>query len=130
MSDESERRIPLIEERARVDKQVVERGVVRITTSVREREQLLAADVAHEEVNIERIPVNKEVKDRPQVREDGDVIVIPIVEERVVLVKHLVLVEELHVRRKTVQETVHVPVTVHATEVDVERHGANSGEHS
>jgi uncharacterized protein (TIGR02271 family) len=97
---------------------------------VREREQLLAADVAHEEVNIERIPVNKEVKDRPQVREDGDVIVIPIVEERVVLVKHLVLVEELHVRRKTVQETVHVPVTVHATEVDVERHGANSGEHS
>jgi len=130
VSDESERRIPLIEERARVDKQVVERGVVRITTSVREREQLLAADVAHEEVNIERIPVNKEVKDRPQVREDGDVIVIPIVEERVVLVKHLVLVEELHVRRKTVQETVHVPVTVHATEVDVERHGANSGEHS
>ena len=128
MSDEVERRIPVIEERARIDKQIVERAVVRISTSIKQTEHVLAESLRHEEVEIRRVPVNKEVEAMPGVRQEGDVVVIPIVEERAVLVKRLVLVEELHVQRKLVEEIVETPVSVRSTEVSVERHGLPQGE--
>lgn len=128
VSDELERRIPLIEERARVDKQVVERAVVRISTSIKHSEHVIAESLRHEEVEIRRVPFNKEVDAMPSVRQEGDVVVIPVVEERVVLVKRLVLVEELHVHRRMVEEVVQTPVSVRSTEVSVERHGSPQGE--
>jgi uncharacterized protein (TIGR02271 family) len=120
VSDEVERHIDLVAEQARVEKRVVERNVVRIRTAIKESEQVLSDTVSHEEVGIRRVPINQEVDVAPSVREQGDVIVIPIVEERAVLVKRLVLVEELHVQRRLVEETVQIPVTLRATEVFVE----------
>ena len=128
MSDEQERRVPVVEERARIEKRVVERNVVRIRTATQESEQILSQTVRHEEVDIRRVPVNREIDAVPDVRDDGDVIVIPIVEERAVLVKRLILVEELHVRRKVVQQDVEVPVRLHSTEVFVESERSPSGE--
>jgi uncharacterized protein (TIGR02271 family) len=130
VSDEVERRIPLIEERARVDKQIVERNVVKISTSVRASELVLTEELRHEEVDIHRVPINKEVDAMPEVRQEGDITVIPIVEERAVLVKHLVLIEEWHVHRRAVQEVVQVPVVVHSTEVSVDRQNSPPGEHT
>ena len=121
MSDQTERRIPLIEERARIDKEVVERGVVRISTSIREREEVFAEALQHQEVDIQRVSINKEVDAMPTIRQEGEVTVIPVVEERAVVVKQLVLVEELHVHRKMVREIVQIPVTMQSTEVSVER---------
>jgi uncharacterized protein (TIGR02271 family) len=128
MSDEIERRIPVTEERARVDKQMIERGVVKVSTSIKHSEHLLTQTLRHEDVDIRRVPVDREVEAMPDVRQEGDVIVIPIVEERAVLVKRLVLVEELHVYRRTVAEVVQVPVSLRSTEVSVERHSSPSGE--
>ena len=128
MSDQLERRIPVIEERARIEKQVVERGVVRISTSIREREEVFEEALQHQEVDIQRVAINKEVTAMPTIRQEADVTVIPVVEERIVMVKKLVLVEELHVRRKMVEETVQIPVTVHSTEISVERSGSPEGE--
>lgn len=128
MSDEQERRVPVVEERARVEKRLVERKIVRIRTATTESEQVLAETVRHEEVEIRRVPVDREIDVVPNVREEGDVIVIPIVEERAVLVKRLILVEELHVHRKVVQQNVEVPVSLHSTEVFVESEHSPSGE--
>jgi len=129
VSDEVERRIPVVEERARVDKQVVERAVVRISTSIKQSEHVIAEPLRHEEVEIRRVAVNKEVDAMPSVRQEGDVLVIPVVEERAVLVKRLVLVEELHVHRQVVEEIVEMPVSLRSTEISVERHGSPPGEH-
>jgi uncharacterized protein (TIGR02271 family) len=128
MSDEIERRIPVTEERARVDKQMIERGVVKVSTSIKHSEHLLTQTLRHEDVDIRRVPVDREVEAMPDVRQEGDVTVIPIVEERAVLVKRLVLVEELHVHRRTVAEVVQVPVSLRSTEISVERHSSPSGE--
>lgn len=130
MSDEIERRIPVIEERARIDKESVERAVVKITTAIRETDQMLTDELRKDIIDIRRVPVGAEVNEIPAVREEGDVTVIPIVEERAVIVKHLVLVEELHVHRRSVRESVQVPVTVRSTEVSVERRRSPSGEHT
>ena len=121
MTEQRERRIPIVEERARIEKTMVERGVVSITTSVKESEQLIADALRHQQVDIQHVSIDSEVDSIPRIRQDGDVIVIPIVEERAVIVKRLFLVEELHVRVNTVQETVQIPVTLQSTEVSVER---------
>ena len=123
-----EHRIPVIEERARVDKEVVERGVVRISTSSRDREQVLEEVLRHEEVDIRRVTLDEAVEGMPKIRQEGDVTVIPIVEERAVIVKKLVLVEELYVRRRKIEEVVRIPVTLHSTEVLIERERSPTGE--
>lgn len=128
MSDETERRIPVIEERARVDKQVVERAVVRISTSIKQTEHVIAEPLRHEQVEIHRVAINKEVDAMPGVRQEGDVLVIPVVEERAVLIKRLMLIEELHVHRRVVEEIVETPVSLRSTEISVERHGSPQGE--
>ncbi len=127
VSDQMERRIPVIEERARIDRETVERGVVRISTSVREHEEVLAEALRHEEVDIQRVAIDREVDAMPSIRQEGNVTVIPVVEERAVVTKRLVLVEELRVQRKTVQEVVQIPVTLHSTEISVERNRSPNG---
>src|SRR5690349_4270664 len=114
VSDETERRIPLVEERARIEKREVERKRVTIRTAMTERQEVLAEALRQEKAEIRRVAVNQEIDAVPSVRTEGDVTIIPIVEERAVLVKRLVLVEELHVQRKVEQELVEVPVTLHS----------------
>lgn len=129
MSDEPERRIPLVEERAHIEKRVVERNRVSIRTATTESQQVLSETLRSEHVDIRRVAVNQEVDELPSVREEGNVVIIPIVEERAVLVKRLVLVEELHVQRKVLQEPIQVPVTLRSTEVFVEpRNSPNSAD--
>lgn len=115
MSDETERRVPLVEERARIDKRVVERDHVTIRTAITESQQVLSDALRREQVDIRRVAVNQEVDAIPGIREEADVIIIPIVEERAVLIKRLVLVEELHVQRKVLEEPVQVPVSLRST---------------
>jgi len=128
VSDEQDRRIPVVEERARIEKRVVERKVVRIRSTTKESEQIFREILRCEEVDVRHVPVNREIEAVPHVRDDGEVIVIPIVEERAVLVKQLILVEELHVQRKVVQRNVEVPVRLRSTEVFVESENSPSGE--
>ena len=72
-------------------------------------------------VEVERVPVDRIVDAAPAVRQDGDVTIIPVMEEVLVVEKRLVLKEELHVRRRRTQESVEVPVTLRRERVEVER---------
>jgi uncharacterized protein (TIGR02271 family) len=110
--------IPVIQERAVVKKRVVETGRVRIRKSVREYEEHVDIPHVHEEVRVERVPVDQIVEAAPQVRTEGDVTIIPVVEERYVLEKRLVLVEELHVRRE--RHETHRPEVVRVLKEEVE----------
>ena len=113
--------IPVIQERAIVKKRVVETGRVRIRKDVREYEEHVDIPHVHEEVRVERVPVGEMVEEAPQVRTEGDVTIIPVLEERYVLEKRLVLVEELHIRRE--RHETHRPevVKVMKEEVEVDR---------
>lgn len=128
MSDEVERRIPVIEERARVHKRAVERDVVKISTAVIENERVITEALRQEQVTITRVPVDREVDEIPAVRQEGDVFVISVVEERAVLVKRLVLVEEVRIHRRTTEQVVDVPVVERSMQVSVERQSSPDGE--
>ena len=116
-----EERIALVEEEARIDKREVVTGRVRIRTRVEEAEETVRGTLDEEVVEVERVPVDRIVEAAPAVRQDGDVTIIPVMEEVLVVEKRLVLKEELHVRRRRTQESVEVPVTLRRERVEVER---------
>ena len=98
--DQEQTHIPLLGEEVSVSKKRIVTGQVKISTVTRQHEQLVEALLEHDNVEIERTAVGREVDQAPTVREDGDTLIIPIVEEVVVVERRLVLKEEVRVRRK------------------------------
>jgi stress response protein YsnF len=72
--------------------------------------------------------VGRVVEAVPEVRQDGDVMIIPIVEEEVVLVTRLVLREEIHIRTKTTRRTEQFTVNLRAERAEITRNGVAIGE--
>lgn len=91
--------LPLRVEEVSVSRRRVETAVVRVATVTRSREQLVDKQLTHERVEITRISVGCFVDAVPAVREDGDLTIIPVVEEVVVVERRLLLKEEVHLRR-------------------------------
>jgi uncharacterized protein (TIGR02271 family) len=116
--------IPVVEEQLEVARERVETGRVRISKSVESREVVVGEPLKRETVRVEHVPINQVVTgDVPQVREEGDVTVIPILEERIVTRTELVLVEEVRIHRD--HSEYHDPqrVTLRKDVVAVERFG-------
>jgi len=119
--------IPLVEERLSIEKRQVEAGRLRVRISVNEREERVPVSLSHDEVEVERIPKNVPLSELPGVRIEGNTTVIPVVEEVVVVEKRLMLVEEIHVRRKSTPRTEEVPVTLRSEQATIERDGDGAG---
>jgi uncharacterized protein (TIGR02271 family) len=96
-NDESVMR--LAAEELSVDKAEVVTGRVRVSTVTHEHEELVDELLAHERVEVERTPVGEQIASMPEIRTEGDVTIIPIVEEVLVVERRLVLKEEVRVRR-------------------------------
>lgn len=121
MEEGVEKVIPVLEEKLKVGKRKRVTGSVRVTKKVHEREELIDEPLFKEELSIERIPVNRYIKKAVPVRQEGDVIIIPVLEEVVVAEKKLLLKEELHIRKRT--ETFRDPrkIRVRSEEAVIER---------
>jgi uncharacterized protein (TIGR02271 family) len=91
--------IPLLMEDVSVSKRRVVTGRVRVSTVTHEREKLVDELLTQESVDIERRPIGRPIETAPEIREEGDTIVIPIVEEVLVVERRLILKEEVRVRR-------------------------------
>lgn len=124
--------IPVIEETATIEKRVVESGKVRISKHAVEVEEVVDVPLLSEKVSVERVPVNQVVAERLPTRYDGDTLIIPVIEEQVVLQKRLVLVEELHIKKQTVESHTSERVTLLKEKVEVTRVAGdeNSGVHT
>jgi uncharacterized protein (TIGR02271 family) len=113
--------IPLAEERLRVEKREVERGRVVVRKRVETREALAEAVLQREELGVERVPLGVPVDAPPPVREEGDVLIVPVVEEQLVVRTRLILKEELRVTRRRREETFREPVRLRAEVAEVVR---------
>jgi uncharacterized protein (TIGR02271 family) len=103
--------IPVIEETANVDKQVVVTGKIRLEKQVEEIQEVVNINLQHDEYTIRRVERNEYVdEEAPQVRYEGNALIIPVVKE--VMVKRLLLVEEVHVIKDavTTSEQVNIPL--------------------
>lgn len=113
--------IPVIAEEAKISKREITRGRVHIEKTVEEREETIDVPTVHHEVQVERLPINRWVETPPEVRQEGDTTIIPVLEEVLVVEKRLRLKEEVRVTR--VQRETHAPErwTLREESVEVRR---------
>ncbi|ALJ01497.1 hypothetical protein DC20_15450 [Rufibacter tibetensis] len=114
--------IPVIEERVHLDKRVVETGSVRITKVITEQEVPLNIPLIQEEHDIQHVPVNQYVDSPPPpIRYEGDTMIIPIVQEVMVVEKRLMVIEELHITKNKVQTNDVQQISLRKEEIRIER---------
>lgn len=128
MDEEQNLVIPLVEERVSATKREVETGRVRVRTRVEERQEIVRADLARDSVEIERVAMNVEISAVPAVRQEGDITVVPVVEEVLVVEKKLMLVEEVRLRRTRSIEEHTQPVTLASQRAEIEREASGGGQ--
>ena len=90
--------VRLLAEELAVTRQQVETGRVRVQVFTREDEQLVDVPLVHQRVEVERVAINRPIEAIPPTRREGDVTILPVVEEVVIVERRLILKEELHVR--------------------------------
>src|SRR5690349_7803652 len=99
--------MPLVEERLVIARCLVETGRVRVHLSTASEDALARETLRDEHMEVERVALGHEVASAPAVREeDGVVLVVPVLEETLVVERRLVLKEELRIRRIATTETV------------------------
>ncbi|RDV16403.1 DUF2382 domain-containing protein [Pontibacter diazotrophicus] len=126
-ANQQSRVIPVVEEQIRVNKKTVETGSVHVSKDVHEEEVTVDVPTLHEEVNVERVAIDRYVDSPPPpVRHEGDVTIISVLKEEIVVTKRLKLVEEVHVtkRKHETQENQHI--TLRKEEVKVNRVDLNN----
>jgi uncharacterized protein (TIGR02271 family) len=117
----SQQAIPVAREEAVVRKRAVETGRVRVRTRMQSRAETLTGALQSREVEIERVPIGREVDGPLPPRREGDAWIVPIVEEVLVVEKRWRLKEELHVRPRTVERPYRKQVTLRSEQASVER---------
>jgi uncharacterized protein (TIGR02271 family) len=90
--------IPVIAESLRLTRALRETGRVRIHKHVQERQERVDLPLLRETAEVQRVAVNRQVDGPVPIRHDGDTMIIPVLEEVLVVEKRWILREELHVR--------------------------------
>ena len=93
LSESESLRIPLAAERVLVGTRVRRTGVVRVSTRVERRTTVVDPPLRRQRIEIRRRRVDRFVDRPPDVRREGDTLIVPIVEE--VVTTRLKVVEEV-----------------------------------
>lgn len=114
--------IPVIQEELTVEKKTIETGNVRISKKVHEEESVMDVLTTSEEVIVEKKEINQYIDVAPPaIRQEGNVTIISVVKEVLIVEKRLMLVEELHVTKlKTTDSTV-IRETLRKEEIEITR---------
>jgi len=98
------RTVRLEEEELIAHKELRERGRIHVRKEVDVVPRRLEVDAYSEEAIIEHVPVGKVVKEQVPAWEEDGVMIVPVYEEQVVLVKRLVMKEQIRIRRESSTE--------------------------
>lgn len=112
--------IPIFEETLRVDVRKVEERVS-VRTKVHERDEVVETMLRGDTLDIERVKLDQVVQTAPSVREEGDLLIIPVLEEVLVVEKRLILREEIRIRRTQQTRPAEQTVRLRREEAIVER---------
>ncbi len=113
-------RIPIAEERLRAGTRAVDHGELRIHRSVIAREESIQQSLTRDDVSVERVTIDRFVDAPPAVRTEGDILIVPVLEEVLVVEKRLKLKEELRISTRQVVEQQEVRELVRSERVELE----------
>ncbi|MDQ3045616.1 MAG: YsnF/AvaK domain-containing protein, partial [Chloroflexota bacterium] len=95
-------------------------GAVRLRKRVETVPVEIDVPVERDQVSIERITKDEYVDVAPEVRYEGDTMIVPVIEEILVTAKRFLLREEVRITRTRIAESVHVSESVRRERLDVE----------
>jgi uncharacterized protein (TIGR02271 family) len=121
MDGEDAETILLLEERLRVLKQTKQTGRVQVRIVTDTEAAIASLELQSERVEVERVPVGRPVSNIPDILHDGDTMIVPVIEEVLVVEKRLILKEELHIRRVRSIKSVKQSVTLRRQRAEVDR---------
>jgi uncharacterized protein (TIGR02271 family) len=110
--------IPIIEEKIRIDKEIVETGSVYVRKEVQEKQVNIEATLVQDNIHVERVPINQPVQNvPPAVRYEGDTMIVSVLQEELVIQKRLILVEEIRITKQKVENEKTHPVNIRKEEI-------------
>lgn len=112
--------VPVLTEELDVQKRQVEAGGVRISKVIHEREEIVDEPLLKEELEVQRVPINRPVDGPIPIRYVGNTMIVSLLEEVLVVEKRLMLKEELHIHTRQVETRQPQPVTLRSEEAIVE----------
>jgi len=113
--------LPVVQEELDIEKHTVESGRIRVNKRVETTESVIDEPLLVQSYDIERTAVNRIVEEAPTPRYDGDTLVLPILEEVLVVEKRLILREEVRITPKREQVRDPQTHTLRREHVEVER---------
>lgn len=115
--------VPVIEETVDVSKRPTDHGGYRITKHVDRRDELVDELLRSDKVDIERRAFNTAIADDavPGIRQEGDTLVVPVIEEVLITVKRLILVEEVRITRTQETRRISERVPLRKESIEIER---------
>jgi len=117
-------RIPVVAEQLAVGTRTVDTGRgVRIHKTVVEQAVTIDERLGRDEVEVRHVPVDRIVAldEAPTTRHEGDTMIVPILEEVLVVERRVRIKEELHITRNRREERHQEAVVLKAEQVSVER---------
>ncbi|MCY9107189.1 YsnF/AvaK domain-containing protein [Bacillus atrophaeus] len=117
-----EKTMPLREEQLKVDKEDIQTGEVEIGKDVKTEQRDMDIPVRHDEIYVERRPVDENTADASPVN-DTETVRVPIVEEKLEVTKKPVVTDEVVVGKRTVEENEHISETVKKEEPRLNKEG-------
>lgn len=109
-------------ERLDVRRRVRQTGEVRVAIQTRSRDEQVDEQLNRREVQVERVTMGRFVDEMPEVRQEGETTVIPVVEE--IFVRRLFLKEEVRVTRIDTTHSHRETVTLRYQDVVISRTGS------
>jgi stress response protein YsnF len=91
--------VPLQAESVSIDPRTVEGDTIRLTVRTKTRDHVVDEELKRTNVEIKRVPIGRIVDAAPPVRTEGDTIIVPVMEEIVVVERRLLLKEEIVLHR-------------------------------
>jgi len=116
--------IPVVAEQLAVGTRTVDTGRgVRIHKTVIEQPVTIDERLVRDEVEIKHVAVDRIValEEAPTTRHEGDTMIVPILEEVLVVERRVRIKEELHITRIQREETHREAVVLKAEQVSIER---------
>ncbi|MFH5923654.1 YsnF/AvaK domain-containing protein [Roseomonas xinghualingensis] len=120
--------LPVMEESLHLETRGAETGRVSVSLSTETQEEVLRKTLRSQRAEVERHTVGRTVSEVPKIRQEGNLLIIPVVEEVLVVEKRLVLREEIHLRLTDDVVEVEQPVTRRVQHAVVERLPPAAGE--
>jgi uncharacterized protein (TIGR02271 family) len=117
LADEDELRVQRTEEELAAGTREREAGQLKVRKRVRTDRERIEVPTRHEEISVERVPVEDEASEA-EIGEDE--VMVPVTEEEVVVSKRPVAKEEVRIRKDVVSDTETVEEDVRREEIEVE----------